>query len=153
MKKSRIAAQSRAALDGRFDELRPVVRFSPPHRGWIKAVRQALGMSTAQLARRLGVKQPSVIDLEESEARGTIQLATLRRAAEALDCTLVYALVPNQPLDSMVREQARLVARRRISAVEQTMRLEDQAARKKDVEARLDALAEDVDPRSLWDEA
>jgi predicted DNA-binding mobile mystery protein A len=153
MKKSRIAAQSRAALDDRFAELRPVIRFSPPHRGWIKAVRQALGMSTAQLARRLGVKQPSVIDLEESEARGTIQLATLRRAAGALDCTLVYALVPNKPLDSMVRERARLVVRRRMSAVEQTMRLEDQAARKKDVEARLDALAEDVDPRRLWDEA
>jgi transcriptional regulator with XRE-family HTH domain len=55
-------------------------------------------MSSAQLAQRLKIKQPSLVDLEKSEAKGSIELATLRRVAEALDCTLVYALVPNKPL-------------------------------------------------------
>ena len=96
MKKARLAAQSRSQLDERFRELGPAKRYTPPVRGWIKALREALGMSTAQLAKRLGIKQPSLVALEQSEAKGTIELATLRRVAEALDCTLVYALVPKQ---------------------------------------------------------
>src|ERR1035437_9552462 len=107
MKKARLAAQSRSHLDQRFKALGPVARYSPPLRGWIKAVREALGMTTAQLARRLGVKQPSVVAIEQSEAKGTIELATLRRVAEALDCTLIFALVPNKPLEAIVRDRAR----------------------------------------------
>ena len=89
MKKARLASQSRAQLDERFRELGPADRYAAPVRGWIKAIREALGMSTAQLAKRLGIKQPSVVELEQSEAKGTIELATLRRMAEALDCTCV----------------------------------------------------------------
>jgi len=84
--------------------------------------------------------------------RGTIQLATLRRAAEALDCTLVYVLIPNKPLRTMVRDRARKLARRRLEAVDHTMLLEDQKVSGNDVEARVDELAEDIDPRALWDE-
>ena len=62
-----------------------------------------LGISSAQLAGRRGVKQPSVIALEQSEVKGTIELATLRRVAEALGCTVVYSLVLNKPLETMVR--------------------------------------------------
>ena len=104
MDKARRAAQSRANLDGRFKEFGAVRRYTAPARGWIKAVREALGMTTAQLAKRIGVKQPSVVAIEQSEAKGTIELATLRRVAEALDCTLVYAFVPNKPLEAMVRD-------------------------------------------------
>ena len=68
-------------------------------------------MSTAQLAKRLGIRQPSLVALEQSEAKGTIELATLRRVAEALDCTLVYALVPNKPLETTLRDRARAFAR------------------------------------------
>ena len=98
------------------------------------------------------MKQPSVIEMEQSEMKGTIQLATLRRAADALDCTLVYVLIPNKPLKTMVRDRARMLARRRLEAVDHTMLLEDQAVSRKDVESRLNELAEDIDPRSLWDE-
>src|SRR5271154_7181917 len=107
MKRKRLSTQSRSRLDQRFQELGAVMRYTSPARGWIKAVREALGMTTAQLARRLGIRQPSVVALEQSEAKGTIELATLRRVAEALDCTLVYALVPKKPLEDIVRERAR----------------------------------------------
>ena len=70
-------------------------------------------MSTAQLAKRLGVRQPSIVDLERSEEKGSIELATLRRVAEALDCSLVYAFVPNQPLEMTIRARARALLRRR----------------------------------------
>ena len=153
MKKPRLAARSRLNLDERFEELGPVTRFAPPVRGWIKAIREALGMSSAQLAKRLHVKQPSVVTLEQSEAKGTIELASLRRVAEALDCTLVYALVPNKPLEVMVRDQARMFARRRLEPVEHSMLLEDQkvAPKAKDAEARLDEIVRETNPRLFWE--
>jgi predicted DNA-binding mobile mystery protein A len=152
MKKKRLAATSRLNLDRRFDELRPVIRFAPPIRGWIKAIREALGMTTAQLAKRLKMKQPSLVEIEQSEAKGAIQLRTLRRVAEALDCTLVYALVPNKPLETMVRDRARKIARRRMEPIEHSMRLEDQGLSTTDVEARIDTYMRDVDLSKLWDD-
>src|SRR5450432_45820 len=118
MNKARLAAQSRAQLDERFRELEPIARYNTPVRGWIKAVREALGMTTKQLASRLGVKQPSVVAIEQSEAKGSIELATLRRVAEALDCTLAYVLIPNKSLETTVRDRARAFERRRRGPVE-----------------------------------
>jgi predicted DNA-binding mobile mystery protein A len=151
MNKARLAARSRAHLDERFRELGPATRYAPPARGWIKAVREALGMSTAQLAKRLGVKQPSVVALEQSEAKGTMELATLRRVAGALDCTLVYAFVPNRPLEAVVRDRARLFARRRLEPVEHSMLLEDQKVTAKDADAGLDEIVRETNPRLFWD--
>jgi predicted DNA-binding mobile mystery protein A len=152
MKKAKSAAQSRSHLDQRFQAMGPVARYDSPARGWIRAVREALGMTTAQLATRLGVKQPSVVALEQSEAKGTIQLATLRRVAEALDCTLVYALVPNKPLEAVVRGRARAFVRRRRAPVEHSMLLEDQNVDDWNAEARLDEIVRETNPRLFWDE-
>jgi len=151
MGKPELAAQSRANLDERFKKFGAAGRYTVPVRGWTKAVREALGMTTAQLAKRLGVKQPSVVAIEQSEAKGTIELATLRRVAEALNCTLVCAFVPNQPLETTVRERARLFARRRRDPVEHSMLLEDQAVTGKDAEKRLDEIVRKTNPRLFWD--
>jgi predicted DNA-binding mobile mystery protein A len=151
MKKARLAAQSRSHLDQRFKALGPVGRYSPPLRGWIKATREALGMTTAQLAKRLGVKQPSVVALEQSEAKGTIELTTLRRVAEALESTLVYALLPNKPLETIVRDRARTFALRRRGPVEHSMVLEDQKVNEKDAEMRIDEIVRETNPRLFWD--
>jgi predicted DNA-binding mobile mystery protein A len=152
MTKSKLTAQSRAHLDQRFHELGPVTRYTPPVRGWIKAIREALGMSTAQLAKRVGIKQPSVVAIEQSEAKGTIELATLRRVAEALDCTLVYALIPNQPLEATIRNRARAFARRRREPIEHSMLLEDQNVKPRDAETSLDEILRETNPRLFWDE-
>ena len=151
MEKKKLAAQSRAKLDERFKEFGAARRYAVPVRGWIKAVRKALGMTTAQLAQRLGIKQPSLIAIEQSEVKGSIELATLRRVAAALDCTLVYALVPNNPLETMVRERARLFVRRRRGPIEHSMLLEDQAVTAKDTEKRLDEIVRETNPRLFWD--
>lgn len=151
MKKARLAAQSRSHLDKRFEEMGPIVRYDAPIRGWIRAVREALGMTTMQLANRLGVKQPSVAAMEKSEAKGTIELATLRRVAEALDCTLVYALVPNKTLEASVRDRARAFERLRRHPIEHSMRLENQSVKGKNVEARLDEVVRETNPRIFWD--
>jgi predicted DNA-binding mobile mystery protein A len=151
MKTPRLTAQARARLDERFKRIGPAARYGRPVRGWVKAIREALGMSTAQLAKRLGVKQPSIVAIEQSEAKGTIQLATLRRVAVALDCTLVYALVPNKPLEKTIRERARLFARRRLEPVEHSMLLEDQKVTRKQTEAKIDEILRETNPRKFWD--
>jgi predicted DNA-binding mobile mystery protein A len=125
----------------------------PPAGGWIRAVRNALGLQLGQLAERLNVRPPSVTELERNEAEERITLATLRRAAEALDCTLVYAIVPNKPLESMVQNAAAAAARRELKAVLHTMDLEDQAPRSADRKEMIEALAAQIAEaggRRLW---
>jgi predicted DNA-binding mobile mystery protein A len=100
---------------------------SRPGGGWLRAVRQALGMTTRQLAKSVGVTQGAVVDVERAEAKGDITLTTLARYAAALDCELVYALVPTSSLQEMVEERAERVARDQILRVRHSMALEDQA--------------------------
>lgn len=142
-------------LDKRFNTLRPLVRQPHPSKGWVRAIRDALGMTSAQLAQRLGVSQPRIIALEKAEANGTISLKTLQSAAELLGCRLVYALIPEKPLEKTVRERIDRVANQKLAAVQQTMRLEDQSVSSK-------RAAQDVrrhfaelllkHPARLWDE-
>lgn len=146
-----MSSQSRSRLDPRFEQMRPIERYAPPTRGWIRAIRQALGMTTVQLAKRMGVRQPSVVTIEQSEVKGTIELATLRRAAEALDCTLVYALIPNKTLEATVKERARAFARRRLKPVEHSMLLEDQQVKHNEGDARLEDIIRETNPSRFWD--
>jgi predicted DNA-binding mobile mystery protein A len=150
MKRARLATSSRLHLDERLKEIGPVSRYTPPVKGWIRAVREALGMTAEQLGRRLGVKQSSVALLEQSEAKGSIELATLRRAAEALDCTLVYAFVPKQSLEETVRARARKFIRRRLAPVEHSMLLENQKVQGKE-EERMDEVLRETSPSKLWE--
>jgi predicted DNA-binding mobile mystery protein A len=142
-------------LDKRFSALRPLVHSPRPPKGWLRAIRDALGMTTAQFARRLGVSQPRIIELEQSEESGGVTLNTLQRAAEALGCRFVYALVPEQPLEDTVRARAKLIAARQLDTVEHTMRLEDQAVTSKKVgKELLQQRIKDLmgRPARLWDE-
>jgi len=144
---------ARRHLDARVNKQTPVERLTRPPRGWIKALREALDMSTAQLGRRMEISQPGVVMLEQSEALGTIKLETLQRAAAAMNCQLVYALVPNKPLEAMVQERARLIARQHLGTVEHSMRLENQGVEDRTArEQHLDAVAGQIDARNLWDE-
>jgi predicted DNA-binding mobile mystery protein A len=122
-----VSVRGRELLDSHFDEWQPLRKLARPPRGWIHAVREALGMSAAALAGRLRITAGAVTRLEQSEAADRARLETLRRAADALGCDLVYLLVPRRPLTAVVRDRARELARLQVAAVEQTMRLEDQA--------------------------
>jgi predicted DNA-binding mobile mystery protein A len=116
-------------LDKRLSTLRPLARSARPPKGWLRAVRDALGMTTAQLARRIGVSQPRIVELEQAEVSGAVTLHSLQRAAEALGCRVIYALVPDRPLADVVRARAELVADKQLASVQHTMTLEDQAVR------------------------
>ena len=147
-----IRHRARLRLDERLYALREG-DFTPPPKGWIKAIREALGMSGAQFAARLRIKPPSVVDLEKSEMSGSIQLKTLNRVAEALDCRLVYALVPKSSLQDTVDARARRIALRALKRVGHTMKLEDQSVGDADMEARVEAYIRDhISERDLWAE-
>jgi predicted DNA-binding mobile mystery protein A len=112
-------------------------------------------MTTGQLAKRLGVHQPRVIELERGEATGNITVKSLERAAEALGCRLVYTFVPIEPLTDTIRKRASAIAERQLASVEQTMRLEAQGVDDKaqHTEAH-QRLVENLlrRPARLWDE-
>ena len=146
-------APARQHLDSRLARFRALTSEARPHRGWIRAVRDALGMSSTELGVRMGIDQSSVIALERSETRDSIRLDSLRRAAEALDCDLVYALVPRTSLDDSVLAQARRKAAEHLAPIAHSMRLEDQAVSERDAAEQLDELgARFVDRRGLWSE-
>jgi predicted DNA-binding mobile mystery protein A len=143
-------------LDRRFADLRPFASAAVrPTRGWIRAIRDGLGMTTAQLARRMGVQQPRITELEKGEASGRITIQSLERAAEAMGCRLIYALVPIRPLSDVLDERAAQLANQQLASIEQTMRLENQSVT--DKARHHEALARLVGelkrkPARLWDE-
>jgi predicted DNA-binding mobile mystery protein A len=149
-------ATARKALDKSLGRLRPTGDFRPPHRGWVRAIRDAVGMTAEQLAQRMKITQPSVAALEKAESMGTITLARLERAAEALGCTLVYALVPNRPLNETVMERARQCIDKELSRVDRTMTLEAQNLGAEELADEREELAADLlrnHIRRLWGEA
>ena len=81
-------------LDDFLAKLPPVSAFQRPVRGWVRAIRSGLGISGVQLARSMGVQPPRIVEMEKGELDGAITLKTLNRVAEAMGCTLAYALIP-----------------------------------------------------------
>ena len=145
---------ARRQLDKRLSLLNANALARPP-RGWVKAIREALGMTTAQLAKRLGVSQPRVVGIEQAEAKGAITLDSLERAAHALDCQLVYALVPRKPLDALIEERATRLATARLDSTRHTMALEAQTMDARDEEEQRKRLIRQLIAQAgseLWDE-
>jgi len=134
--------------------LRPLARAQVPRGGWVRAIREALGMSAAQLAARINVTRQTVRDLEQSEAGGKITLESLNKLAAALGCRVIYALVPEKPLDEMQRERARKIAESLVKPVSHSMKLEAQSVSKREEERHKDQIVRRLlegDPRKLWD--
>jgi predicted DNA-binding mobile mystery protein A len=151
MQKSEKAAQARRELDRRFAAVDVAPLRAQPQSGWIRAVRSGLGMSQEALAGRLGITKASLAKLEKNERNETISVGKLAEVARAMDCQLVYALVPNESLERTVRQQAERVAATTLGYVATTMGLEDQAV---ESDRRADQLADEaqrvIDTHRLW---
>ena len=143
--------QYRSKLD-QLIELKTIIW---PKEGWIRTLRKALGMSSAQLALRLGVSKSQASQMERMEAEDRITLKQLRRVAEVFDCDLVYALVPRKPVYEMVRDRAKLKAAKLVSKVDVQMKLEAQqlssAKLQEQIDAEVHRLVKEL-PRDLWDD-
>ncbi len=110
-------------------------------------------MTTAQLAHRIGVSQPRVIAIEKAEKNSSITMDSLERAARALDCRVVYALIPRKPLEDLVAERAQIVAEKRLLSTRHSMALEAQSVDRADEEEQLKRLSEQLIRKSaseLW---
>ncbi len=125
-----------------------------PVSGWLRAIRNALNMSTPQLAKRLGVSKQRVSALEKAEVDGSATINSLRKAAEALDCSFVYAIVPHDSLDATIEQQARKVAARQQAYATHTMSLEGQTPSGREQQEALEAAVTELvrtSPKVLWD--
>lgn len=146
---------ARRQLDRRLSALQKTDGLALPPRGWIRAIREALGMTSRQLGARLGVSQPRASKIEQAERDGSITLETLRRAAQAMDCQLVYAFVPRVPLQALVEERARHRARSMLESTSHSMALENQRADTETDRAQLEQLTRELAEKSssdLWED-
>ena len=149
-------ALARKHLERRLAPLRDQKDLIRPPRGWIRAIREALGMTTRQLARRMNKGQSAIVEMEQSEARDSVSLGLLRQAAEALDCTLIYAIVPNRPIDGMLRARAAEIASQQLARASHTMALANQGLDRAAHEAERERLIDELlrgSPARLWDDA
>jgi predicted DNA-binding mobile mystery protein A len=126
-----------------------------PPTGWIKAIRNAIGMSMLQLGKRLSITKQSVQDIERREKDGSVTIKALREAARALDMQLVYGLVPNDgSLEQLIDRKAKELATQIVQRTSHTMKLEDQENSKQRIEKAIEervAIIKNEMPKTLWD--
>ena len=139
----------------KIDQLIDIKRINRPKEGWIRTLRKALGMSSPQLAMRLGVGKSQASQMERMEMEDRITLKQLRRVADELDCDLVYALVPRKSVERMVRDQARKKAEALVNKTDVQMKLEAQQLSDEMIERQIDNETERLIkelPRNLWED-
>lgn len=144
----------REQLDISLQRLAPLHSVNPPQKGWVRAIRNALGMTARQLAIRLGVAQQAVARIEKDELSGSVTIKTMRRVAEGLDCVFVCGFVPRISLEATLRKQAQKLAATRLAQASQTMTMEDQALSKRENEKVMSEMVDEIigkPPSNLWD--
>jgi predicted DNA-binding mobile mystery protein A len=146
----------RQQLDNNLRTFTPLNNIAPPLKGWIRAIKDALGMNGRQLADRMGEHRSRTKQIEQQELTGSITITTMRRTAAALDCQFVCGFVPKTSLEETVRARAKKVAAKRLSEANQTMALESQSLTDEENKQVLSELTDelvDTMPSSLWDES
>lgn len=141
-------------MDKKLKSWLPMRVEKQPPSGWLKAIRGALGISARQLAQIIGVDMSAVIRLEEREQDGKVTLEMLSRAAQAMDCKVIYSIVPKDnygSLEDIVDSKARKAAKDLLQRVEHSMRLEEQGSQdsKVELEKLSQILKNKMDPR-IW---
>jgi predicted DNA-binding mobile mystery protein A len=143
----------REQLDKKLISLKSLVKNGMPETGWIKPIREALGMSAKDLAEKVGIDQSRISRLENAEKMGNIKLSSMQKIAQGLGMEFVYGFVPNDTLESMVRDQAHKLAVEKFKRLNHTMRLEMQELsddeKKKALEDMINKILID-EPKHFW---
>lgn len=143
----------REQLSKKLQKLKALLQLPVPKGGWIKNIRESLDMTTYDLADRAGLNQSRISRIEAAEVKGKIKLSTLEKIADALGMKFVYAFIPKQDLETMVREQAKKIARERMNRVNHSMKLENQELDEKDRQKALNDLTDKImveEPTKFW---
>lgn len=106
MKNDITSRLERVSLDKAFDKIRNVMYIKKPINGWIRTIRESLGMSIAQLAKRVGVVSSRIYKIENDEIDNKLTLNTLENIAKALNCKLFYVLIPEKPLQTILEDRS-----------------------------------------------
>ena len=126
-----------------------------PPIGWIKAIRNGIGMSMEQLGKKLSITKQGVMDIEKREKEGAITIKSMQEIAKAMDMKLVYGFVPNEgDLEQMIETRAIEMAKKIVERTSNTMKLEDQANSKARIEKAIKERAAEIinnTPKILWD--
>lgn len=139
-------------IDETIERLAPLRQVQSPPRGWLRAIREALGLTQAQVAERLGVTKSMISKYEKAEVEGSITLATLHRVAAALESDAVCVVLPRAPVNDTRRRRAREVAARHVAAVHESMALEGQSVSEQERQRQIADLAETLlRSGDLWD--
>lgn len=116
----------RKQLDTKLKAWKATSKIAQPKTGWLKAIRESMGLSSQQLGEMLKIDSSGVLRMEQREAEQKITLDALSKAAEAMGCKLVYALVPEKSLEHIVDQKAEEAASKIIRSISHSMRLEKQ---------------------------
>ena len=76
-------------LDQKLKPFRKTEMVLVPDRGWINTIRTALNMTMAQLGAKINITKQGVKRIEESEAKGSISINSLKEIGNALELKLV----------------------------------------------------------------
>ena len=126
-----------------------------PREGWLRTVRTALGMSGKQLGKKLGVTKARISRAEQDEPDGRVTLKTIQTMAEGMNCRFVYAIVPKQNVEDVIKERAIDKARAQVQAASTHMALEAQSLNKEQLEFEIERIAGqimDKMPSDFWDD-
>ena len=143
----------REQLDKKLNPLKALAKSGIPETGWIKSIREALGMSAKDLARKVGIDQSRISRLENAEKDGNVKLSSLQKIAQGLDMEFVYGFVPKNTLETLVREQARKIAGEKMKRLSHTMRLEQQELPEKEKESAVKDMIDKIliaEPKDFW---
>jgi len=139
-------------IDQRILALQESARSMKGVDSWIGYFRKALGMTLSQLASRMEISYTAARELEQGEMSERITLRSLKRAAGALNCELVYAFVPRSGLDEMRENQARAKARSILKRARLQMEMEDQAVSRDEEEKLFEELVQKIKAsKKLWE--
>jgi predicted DNA-binding mobile mystery protein A len=126
-----------------------------PSKGWLHTIRTNLNITMEQLGNKLGITKQGVKKIEESEAKGTISINSLKEVANALNLQLVYGFAPkNGTVQQLVDEKAQQLATKIIMRTHKNMELENQAISDAQLKSAIKDLAEELKremKKSLWD--
>jgi len=142
-------------LDQKLKPFQKTEMVLVPNKGWINTVRTTLNMTMAQLGNRLKITRQGIKNLEESEAKGTISINSLKEIGEALGLKLVYGFVPNDgTIDNLINVKAEKLAKNIVLRTNQNMKLENQAIGDKKINESIKDLTFEIKRemrKSLWD--
>jgi predicted DNA-binding mobile mystery protein A len=142
-------------LDEQLVKFHQLTLDTPPQNGWIHVIRKTLNMTLAQLANKLNMTKQGVQKTEESEAKGSISLKSLREIGDAMELKLVYGFVPKDgSLENLISKKAYSLAEKIVLRTNQNMKLEGQGIGEEHVKESIKDLAEELKremKKSLWD--